>query len=112
MERIRRCLKSRAGAGQPLGISRALALLADIPPVDRLVVCHGDSCAPNTLLTGDVRWSGHVDLGELGLADRWADLAIATWSSEWNHGPGWERLLLDAYGVPPDPAAPVTTACY
>jgi kanamycin kinase len=87
---------------QPLGISGALALFADIPPVDRLVVCHGDSCAPNTLLTDDGRWSGHVDLGELGIADRWADLAIATWSTEWNYGPGWERLLLDAYGVRPD----------
>jgi len=35
--------------------------------------------------------------------DRWADLAIATWSAGWNYGPGWERPLLDAYGVPPDP---------
>jgi len=88
---------------QPLGIGRALDSLADIPPLDRLVVCHGDACAPNTLITDDGRWSGHVDLGELGVADRWADLAVATWSSEWNYGPGWERLLLDAYGVPPDP---------
>jgi kanamycin kinase len=88
---------------QPLGIGRALELLADIPPVDRLVVCHGDSCAPNTLLTDDGRWSGHVDLGELGVADRWADLAIATWSTGWNYGPGWEGLLLDAYGIAPDP---------
>jgi kanamycin kinase len=43
-----------------------------------------------------------VDLGELGIADRWADLAIATWSTEWNYGPGWDGLLLDAYGAPPD----------
>lgn len=88
---------------QPLGTGRALDLLADIPPVDRLVVCHGDACAPNTLITDDGRWSGHVDLGELGVADRWADLAVATWSTEWNYGPGWERPLLDAYGVRPDP---------
>ena len=88
---------------QPLGIARALALLAEVPPPDQVVVCHGDSCAPNTLLGGDGRWSGHVDLGELGVADRWADLAVATWSTEWNYGPGWARLLLDAYGIPPDP---------
>jgi len=37
------------------------------------------------------------------VADRWADLAIATWSAEWNYGPGWERPLLDAYGIRPDP---------
>lgn len=86
-----------------LGIDRALRLLTDIPPIDRLVVCHGDACAPNTLLTDDGRWSGHVDLGSLGIADRWADLATATWSTEWNYGPGWQDSLLDAYGVAPDP---------
>ncbi len=90
-------------AHQRLGIGPALAVLADIPPAGRLVVCHGDSCAPNTLLAGDGHWLGHVDLGSLGIADRWADLAIATWSTQWNYGPGWERLLLDAYGIAPDP---------
>lgn len=88
---------------QRLSIEQALARLADIPPVDRLVVCHGDACAPNTLITEDGRCSGHVDLGDLGRADRWADLAVATWSSEWNYGPGWDELLLRAYGVAPDP---------
>ncbi len=84
-------------------IPQALKLIADIPPIDRLVVCHGDSCAPNTLITEDGHWSGHVDLGDLGVADRWADLAIATWSTTWNYGPGWETPLLDAYGIAPDP---------
>jgi kanamycin kinase len=77
--------------------------LSEPPPVDRLVVCHGDPCAPNTLLHEDGSWSAHVDMGALGVADRWADLAVATWSTEWNYGPGWERLLLDAYGIDPDP---------
>lgn len=58
--------------------------------------------APNTLLTSDGRWSGHVDLGALGNADRWADLAIDTWSADWNYGTGWEAELLAAYGVVPD----------
>jgi kanamycin kinase len=53
-------------------------------------VCHGDSCAPNTLFTEDGHFSGHVDLGELGIADSRADLAIATWSTEWNHRLLWE----------------------
>jgi len=74
------------------------------PPIDRLVVCHGDACAPNTLIADDGSFAGHVDLGSLGLADRWADLAVATWSLEWNYT-GGERLeaeLLDAYGVARD----------
>ena len=87
---------------QSLTVTEALERAAAIPPPDRLVVCHGDACAPNTLLNRDGGWSGHVDLGLLGVGDRWADLAVATWSAEWNYGPGWDRLLLDAYGTRPD----------
>ena len=72
------------------------------PSIDLLVVCHGDACAPNTLLDEHGRPTGHVDLGRLGLADRWADIAIATYSLGWNFGPGFERDLLDAYGIAPD----------
>ncbi|MGW1889862.1 phosphotransferase [Streptomyces sp. NPDC002004] len=82
---------------------RVPADLPAAPATDRLVVCHGDPCAPNTLLHEDGTWSGHVDMGALGVADRWADLAVATWSTEWNYGPGWEGALLDAYGIAPDP---------
>lgn len=88
---------------KPLGVDGALARLAEVPPIDKLVVCHGDTCAPNLLIGDDGRPTGWVDLGDLGVADRWADLAIATWSSTWNYGPGWEQPLLDAYGIAPDP---------
>lgn len=74
------------------------------PPVDRLVVCHGDACCPNTLLDAAGRWTAHVDLGSLGVADRWADIAVASMSTEWNYGPGWEDALIEAYGVEPDRA--------
>ncbi|GAA1724708.1 aminoglycoside 3'-phosphotransferase [Microbacterium paludicola] len=77
--------------------------LRDPPPTDRLVVCHGDACAPNTLLGEDGRWTAHVDFGSLGVADRWADIAVATMSLEWNYGPGWDDLFLEAYGIDPDP---------
>lgn len=85
-----------------LSVEDALHLISDIPPIDRLVVCHGDACAPNTLIDVDGNWSGHVDFGALGVADRWADLAVATWSTEWNYGRGWEATLLAAYGVEAD----------
>jgi kanamycin kinase len=71
-------------------------------PVDRLVVCHGDACAPNTLIGDDGRCCGHVDLGDLGVADRWADLAVAMLSLSWNYAGSWEDDLLDAYGVERD----------
>ncbi|WP_258371236.1 aminoglycoside 3'-phosphotransferase [Curtobacterium sp. MCBD17_021] len=90
-------------------LDRARAAGADVdaigprPAVDQLVVCHGDACTPNTLLGADGRWLGHVDLGALGVADRWADLAVASMSLGWNHGPGWDRLFHEAYGLPQDP---------
>jgi kanamycin kinase len=80
---------------------------ADAPPAERLVVCHGDACSPNTLMSDDGTFSGHVDLGDLGVADRWADLAIATLSLDWNFptdgAGGFQEVLLDAYGVAADP---------
>lgn len=90
-------------------VADAAARLADVPDPDGLVVCHGDPCVPNTLLDDEGRWTAHVDLGTLGVADRWADLAVATWSTQWNYGPGFEQPLLDAYGIDPDP---VRTAYY
>jgi len=78
----------------------------DAPAADRLVVCHGDACSPNTLMADDGAFSGHVDMGDLGVADRWADLAIATMSLDWNFptdGPGgFQEVLLDAYGIAAD----------
>jgi kanamycin kinase len=85
-----------------LAVDEVLALLAEPPPPDRAVVCHADACLPNSLLHDDGRVAGHVDLGRTGVADRWADLAVATWSATWNLGPGWEAELLAAYGVAPD----------
>jgi kanamycin kinase len=72
------------------------------PEIDRLVVCHGDPCSPNTMVADDGSVAGHVDFDALGVADRWADLAIATLASQWNYGPGWEDALLDAYGIAAD----------
>lgn len=72
------------------------------PTIDRLVVAHGDACMPNTLLGADGSWLAHVDLAMLGTADRWADIAVASMSTLWNYGPGWEETLIEAYGVTPD----------
>ncbi|GAA2587420.1 aminoglycoside 3'-phosphotransferase [Actinomadura fulvescens] len=85
-----------------LDLAEARARLAEPPAIDRLVVCHGDACVPNTLLHDDGRFAAHVDLGTLGLADRWADLAVATWSLEWDYGPGFDGILYDAYEIAPD----------
>jgi kanamycin kinase len=63
--------------------------------------------------------SGHVDLGDLGVADRppalraggptacegsapRADLAVAEWSLRYNYGGDWRDEFFDAYGVAPE----------
>jgi len=84
-----------------LSVSAAMRELRDAPEED-LVVCHGDACAPNTLLDEDGNWVAHVDLGRLGVGDRWADLSIAAWSAVWNYGPEWEQNVYEAYGYEPD----------
>jgi len=78
------------------------AALGDAPPVELRVVCHGDACSPNTLIGADGRWLAHVDLAALGTADRWADLAVASMSLDWNFGEGWQPEFFAAYGVRPD----------
>jgi kanamycin kinase len=79
------------------------ARLGEPPPVDQLVVCHGDACSPNTLIDDHGRCCGHVDFGGLGVADRWADLAVATLSLGWNYsGAVWDAEFFAAYGVEPD----------
>jgi len=87
-------------AEQPIPV--LLRRLADPPPDDRLVVCHGDACAPNTLLGPSGAVVGYVDFGSLGVADRWADLAVASWSLGWNFGEGYEPAFFAGYGIEPD----------
>ena len=67
------------------------------------MVCHGDACCPNTLLDESGRAVAQVDLGRLGVADRWADLAVAAMSTEWNFGPGLDDEVYAGYGIAADP---------
>jgi aminoglycoside phosphotransferase len=85
-----------------LSPTAALAELQRLrPDSEDLVVCHGDYCLPNVLISGGAA-TGFVDLGELGVADRWWDLAVGSWSVTWNLGPGWEDEFLACYGVARD----------
>ena len=72
------------------------------PETDGPVIVHGDACAPNTLIADTGEWVGHVDFGDLAVGDRWADLAVASLSLDWNFGEGHQSELFDAYGIEPD----------
>jgi aminoglycoside 3'-phosphotransferase II len=77
-------------------------LLATIPPAEDLVVAHGDACFPNFVAEAG-RFTGFVDCGRLGVADRWQDLALVTRSLDFNFGAGGAGAFLAAYGARLDP---------
>lgn len=83
-------------------VGRAPDSLGPRPAVDQAVVVHGDACAPNTLISSTGEWTGNVDFGDLAVGDRWADLAIASLSIDWNFGEGHQGELFDAYGIEQD----------
>lgn len=83
-------------------VGRRPASLGPSPPLDDPVVVHGDACAPNTLIASAGVWTGNVDFGDLAVGDRWADLAIASLSLDWNFGEGHQQELFDAYDIEAD----------
>ena len=83
-------------------VGRQPVQLGPRPPIDDPVLVHGDACAPNTLIDDAGAWTGNVDFGDLAVGDRWADLAIASLSLDWNFGEGHQDELFDAYGIAPD----------
>lgn len=83
-------------------VGRTPESLGPRPPTEQAVLVHGDACAPNTLISAAGNWTGNVDFGDLAVGDRWADLAIASVSLDWNFGAGHQHELFAAYGVEPD----------
>ncbi len=70
-----------------------------------VVVCHGDPCMPNFLVSPvDLRCTGLIDLGRLGRGDRYADLAlmVANAGESWTTKDQAERafsILFDSLGI-------------
>jgi kanamycin kinase len=82
--------------------ARQPASLGPCPLTDGPVLVHGDACAPNTLINRAGEWVGNVDFGDLAVGDRWADLAVASMSLDWNFGEGHQDELFEAYGIERD----------
>ena len=66
-------------------------------PVDP-VVTHGDFCLPNVVFEGG-QLSGFLDVGLLGVGDRYRDLGIGARSVAVNLGGGAVGPFFDAYGI-------------
>jgi kanamycin kinase len=85
-------------------VTRQPASIGARPLIDHPVLVHGDACAPNTLIDNAGTWVGNVDFGDLSIGDRWADLAVASMSLDWNFGEGHQDEFFAAYGIARDDA--------
>lgn len=100
----RRFAHGRTGADATAEELEELHSLAGQLPGEDLVLTHGDYCLPNVILLDAgphamPEFSGFVDCGRAGRADRHQDLALALRSLRRNLGTGVERRFLAAYGL-------------
>lgn len=88
-----------------------LAWLEQNRPKEDIVLTHGDFCLPNLFVKED-KICGFIDLGKMGPADRWQDIAIvlrslkSNFSGEYNGGKAYFQfepyMLLDELGIAMD----------
>lgn len=79
------------------------------PPLEP-VLSHGDYCLPNIFVENG-RVSGYIDLGKIGIADKWQDIALCYRSLKHNYCGDYgserredfkETLLFEKLGIEPD----------
>ena len=69
-----------------------------LPALKGDVLIHGDYCLPNIILS-DWRFSGFIDVGSGGIADRHIDILWGIWSLMYNLGIArYQDRFLDVYG--------------
>ncbi|MBQ6878143.1 MAG: aminoglycoside 3'-phosphotransferase [Oscillospiraceae bacterium] len=87
-----------------------LKWLCDNRPEEDFVLSHGDFCLPNIFIADD-KFSGFVDVGRTGVADRYQDIALCFRSLRHNfdgtycgksYGGYADSMLFDALGLKPD----------
>lgn len=65
-------------------------------PEEDLVLSHGDFCLPN-IFGMDDKVSGYIDLGRMGIADKWCDIAICYRSLSNNYSGKYDFHIENEY---------------
>ncbi|TCC64498.1 aminoglycoside 3'-phosphotransferase [Kribbella pittospori] len=81
-------------------LARVVAERPYAESVQELAVCHGDLCLPNVIFDpSTLEVTGLIDVGRLGISDRYIDLALTTIQihDEWSVDPA---PFLASYGLP------------
>lgn len=88
-----------------------LVWLEENRPKEDIVLTHGDFCVPNIFTDGE-EITGYIDLGKMGPADRWQDIAIVlrslhhNFSGRYSAGKSYfdfkPQMLLDMLGIEMD----------
>ena len=92
------------------GPEELLRWLCDNRPDEDPVLSHGDFCLPNVFINDD-KFSGFVDIGRMGIADRYQDIALCYRSLHHNFSGVYdgksydgydEKMFFEAIGIEPD----------
>lgn len=84
-------------------VENLLKYLIDNKFEEELCFSHGDTSLPN-IFALDGKFSGFIDVGECGIADKWFDLAICEKSIKRNFGEGYISEFYKTLGIIPDRA--------
>lgn len=89
-----------------------LLWLCDNRPKEEPVFSHGDFCLPN-IFAENGRVTGFIDLGKMGVADRWQDIALCyrslkdnfegKYSGGGKYGGFYPEMLFERLGIGEDP---------
>lgn len=73
-------------------------LTSSMPDAEDLVVAHGDATFDNVMIN-DEGFLGVIDVGSLGVADRWSDVALVLRDVHRRFGDKRTALFLEQYGT-------------
>ena len=82
-------------------VENILKFLQDNKFYDELCFSHGDMSLPNVFASKD-KFTGFIDVGECGKADKWFDLAICEKSIRRNYGEEYVQKFYDELGIKPE----------